>query len=85
MVLDLADDSPGPITARTSNGGIDLRLGRAFAGTLDLATSNGSVRCPEAQGVQVKRSGRTSAAVIVGSGGSPSVAKTSNGGITVRR
>ncbi|MGH7243697.1 MAG: DUF4097 family beta strand repeat-containing protein [Phycisphaerales bacterium] len=78
----LADNSPGPVQIRSSNGSIDLAIGRDFIGDLRLATSNGRIRFDSPVVVQDMESNR-SATLRFGTGGSASSARTSNGSIAV--
>lgn len=82
----LAPESPGPVRLRTSNGPITLDVGAGFTGELSLGTSNGSIRLPQdAPGVRVVSLEKRSARLIFGDGAESSSARTSNGGVTVRR
>lgn len=78
----LADSSTGPVQIRSSNGSIDLAIGRDFAGDLRLATSNGRIRFDSPVLVQEMESSR-SATLRFGTGGGASSAITSNGSIRI--
>lgn len=78
----LADASPGPVQIRSSNGSIDLAVGRDFVGDLRLATSNGRIRFDSPVLVENMESSRA-ATLRFGSGGGASSAVTSNGSITI--
>ena len=81
-LVHLADNSPGPVQIRSSNGSIDLAIGRNFTGDLRLATSNGRIRFDSPVQVQDMESNR-SATLRFGTGGAASSAVTSNGSITI--
>jgi len=81
-LVHLADNSTGPVQIRSSNGSIDLAIGRDFTGDLRLATSNGRIRFDSPVQVQDMESNR-SATLRFGTGGAASSATTSNGSITI--
>ena len=79
----LDDASAGPVEARTSNGAIDLEVGGGFTGVLTVQTANGSIDIEVPGTVEiVERSTRRAELDFGGSG--DSVARSSNGRISVR-
>lgn len=80
----LKDGATGPVDLESSNGGITLRVASNFAGEVDCKTSNGGVHCDVA-GAQTVSQRRSSATYKLGTGGSTSTLRTSNGGIQVSR
>jgi len=80
-----AEDVHAPIELRTSNGSITLLLPQDFAGTLELRTSNGSIEVDEGLAAPRVRVDRRQATIEFAAPGANSVARTSNGRITVRQ
>jgi hypothetical protein len=81
--VDIALSGPGPVQVRTSNGPIRLDVGPAFAGQIDIRTSNGSIRTGSAVGAKVEKTGRRSARLSWGAGGTENTLTTSNGSVNV--
>jgi hypothetical protein len=72
-----------PLQLQTSNGGIDVELTKAFAGELDLKTSNGAVVIKGGQTMKYIDRKNTAARATINGGTTVSRMRTSNGGIVV--
>jgi hypothetical protein len=73
----------GSIDAETKNGGIDVELTKAFAGEVDLKTSNGAVVIKGGQTMKYIDRKNTAARATINGGTTVSRMRTSNGGILV--
>lgn len=82
--VDLAGSSQGPVTVQTNNGSIALEFGPAFVGEVSATTSNGRVTVDGGLTARIIEMGKNSARFAIGSGGSPSTLRTSNGGIRIK-
>jgi hypothetical protein len=80
----LTDDNPGPVFARSSNGGITLSVGSAYVGLVRAGTSNGPVTVEGVSGAELRTLGRSEAEIRIGGSDEASVLETSNGPVRVR-
>jgi DUF4097 and DUF4098 domain-containing protein YvlB len=84
--VDAVVTGAGPARIRTSNGSVRLEVTGAYAGALDVSTSNGTVSFPGLEGregVRVERESKREARLTLGSGGSESTVRSSNGDVVV--
>ena len=84
IVIATAHGNPGPVRARTSNGSITFELGEGFAGRLRAKTSNGRLSLRGFDDPRRLETTEHTLKVQIGDDETESVARTSNGSITIR-
>lgn len=82
--LVLAPQNDEAFEISSSNGGIELVVGPGYDGAIDLNTSNGRISvADEARRARRTEIGKSHGRVEIGDGAADSIARTSNGSITV--
>jgi DUF4097 and DUF4098 domain-containing protein YvlB len=73
------------LDVQTSNGGVDLRIPDDYNAELETRTVNGGLRIDFPITVQGELTSRRGLSTTLGSGGPLIRARTTNGGVTIRR